>query len=188
MYKSTLDQWIFISYQTRKFASVPIKTNISYEKFEFLLPKGTKIIRNDKGELVISHKYFKIQFKCDFDGFSTALPSEFEELMLDCHLFDIKTFLAPVSLSVTVNPIYFLFSRNYACLKWIDTICDSFNEKFSFDKYLQTIDFYSARTVWYMRYGVKKQVKGDEGEEKQKVSLVMFSRWNKINDKKSNNY
>lgn len=143
-----------------------IKTNISYEKFELLLPKGTKIKRNDLGELVISHKYFKIQFKCDFDGFSTVLPSEFEELMLGCHLFDIKTFLAPVSLRVTVNPIYFLFSRNYNCLKWIDTICDSFKEKFSFDKYLQTIDFYSARTVWYMRYGVKKQVKGDEGEEK----------------------
>lgn len=148
-----------------------IKTRISYEKFELLLPKGTKIKRNDLGELVISHRYFKIQFKCDFDGFSTALPSEFEELILGCHMLDIKTYLAPVSLRVTINPIYFLFSKNYNYLKWIDSMCNSFVEKFSFDKYLQAIDFNTARTVWYMRYGVKRHIKGGDTEENTEKSI-----------------
>ena len=61
MYKSTLDQWIFISYQTRKFASVP--------KCNYLVTfDGGKYIVDSTIDSIVAeldpHRFFRINRGC----------------------------------------------------------------------------------------------------------------------------
>lgn len=119
---------------------------VIYDRFELKLPKGTSLHKNKNGVLVIKNNNYTIYFKHGFDGFATNLPVSFERYYLKKDFQDISVHLFKPEIKIKLNPIFFLFSRNWKKMNWIDVICEEFSDYFSFDRFIEKIGYEYALT------------------------------------------
>lgn len=126
-----------------------ISTGITYEKFKLLFPDKTILQRDDKNRLVIKNDTFEIIFSCNMDFFNANLPSGFPELIIKQKNENLNVFNVPLKLEINLSCKAMIFNFINMKYRWIDILCDSFKEHYSFDKYCQRIHFDVIKTFAY---------------------------------------
>jgi hypothetical protein len=122
-----------------------------YHNFELVLPRGAQIFRRNDHSFSLDTKRFSLGFEIIFNGFSSNLPSDFEELYLGQRFGEIQSYSAEIGVDVKFKLIN-LFSRTgWQYYKWIDLFLNNLENDFKFDLFLKRISWDMAYTVATIR-------------------------------------
>jgi hypothetical protein len=129
-----------------------------YERFDLVLPQGSKVTRTAHGAIEIDTPKFKLDLEAAFDGYGAVLPTRFERLYLRHDDFmDLSTYGAKVNISVSFKPFALLTQAGWDYHMWLDSFFESLEGEFSKARFLQRISWESARTVFELIEGSKKR-------------------------------
>jgi hypothetical protein len=117
-----------------------------FDHFELILPRGSSLRRTREG-LRISTPRYSLCFSTKFNGFDTNLPKGFEELYLEVPFHSLSPKEASLCVFVNFNWWAFLWPGGWDHYKWLDAFIERLDHGFSFDVYLQDIQWQAAHTV-----------------------------------------
>lgn len=133
---------------------------LMYEKFELSLPKGSKIIIEDKGKLIVKTPRFELEFTVAFGGSGFGSHSEIKK-----HYFGFKktskivSYDIIINISVRFNRI-FLFTRSgWLYYNWIDSLIDWLEKEISFDSFYEEINWKTISTLLHIEEMNKERSK-----------------------------
>lgn len=122
-----------------------------FRKFLLVLPKKSKVNRNDNNQIEIETTRFVLMMNVEFDRTNTVLPSGYREHYLGITGFEmhLANVVYDVKIHLSVKLKYqSLFTRSgWEEYKWLDSFIDSFTKSFSKDHYFNDINWKTAYTV-----------------------------------------
>ena len=121
------------------------KSGVIFSKFELILPPKSVMEKRDNS-LIIKNRNFNISMSSSFTGINAVTPHKFEKTYLGKDPFTINTYKVNIKLEVNLNPLFFLFWRDWKYLRWIDIIADEFTYFFSFDEFVEKIGYNQTLT------------------------------------------
>ena len=117
-----------------------------FERFDLVLPKGSKVSRPKRCELEIDNKRINFKIKIKNDGFSSTLPYGFEYNYLGVVDRDLDVKKIDIILTYTIKPLSLLYSSKWNYHDWIDSFAERLEEFASIDKFVKTINWDSNLT------------------------------------------
>ncbi|HII4482060.1 hypothetical protein WHY42_11755 [Clostridium perfringens] len=126
------------------------KNGFMFKEFDLVLPKGSKVIRNEKGQIQISTKRFKMNIDIIFDGTSYVPPSGFEEYYMNINnpiKSGFKSYNVKINITVKFNYLYLFTIRKWKYYSWIDSFINELDEKISSDSYFERIRWENTLTI-----------------------------------------
>jgi len=118
---------------------------IIYHQFDLQMPKKSRLYKDGK-KLVIKNRNYTIKFTHNFMGFNANTAFMFERFYLNRSIRDVSAYEFNPTLEIRLNPIFFLFWKDWKYMKWMDIICEQFTEYFSFEKFIDRIGYETAVT------------------------------------------
>lgn len=116
-----------------------------YHHFDLQMPRNSSLCKeNDK--LIIKNRNYTLKFTHNFEGFNANLPHKFHKLYLKQDFRDICTYEFNPELEIKLNPLFFLFWKDWKYLKWIDVISEKYSNFFSFKEFINKIGYEVALT------------------------------------------
>lgn len=119
----------------------------SYQKFDLVLPRKSKISRGDNNSLQIQTNRFKMDITINFDGRHTFIAPGFITHYLDEDIFNISTFNVDIMVNVKLNFKSLFTIKGWEYYKWLDTFMNELEESISQRSFLNTIDWESNLTL-----------------------------------------
>jgi len=123
------------------------KTGELYQRFDLVLPTGSKVKRVDRNTINIETNKFIMAIAVNFDSFLTNLPYGFEPyyLSLDSNL-DTGIYMITVELKVAFK-LGILSPAGREYYRWLDSFLDCLEEAISESTFFESIGWDSAVTV-----------------------------------------
>lgn len=121
-----------------------------YSRFDLKLPSESKLKRKSNGELRLETKVFILEAKIIFDGYSHLLPSGFGYAYLGKNSNQIHNMKLKIQISTQVKLLSLLFSYNQSNYIWMDSFVENLCDKFSFNKFLEEINWSTVSTYLHV--------------------------------------
>lgn len=124
-----------------------------YERFELVLPKGWRVARAARNQILITTKRFVLTIRTDCDGWGAVLPwsyvSEYLGLSeeLDDEGFRYSAFELDVSIRVEPRSAWRLRAKGWRYYQWIDEWIADLEPQISQHGYFDRIQYQGARTI-----------------------------------------
>lgn len=116
-----------------------------YHHLDLQMPKNSSLYK-DGNKLIIKNRNYTLKFTHNFNGFNANLPHKFHKLYLKQEFKDICTYEFRPELEIKLNPLFFLFWKDWKYLKWIDVISEKYSNFFSFKEFINKIGYEVALT------------------------------------------
>lgn len=124
------------------------KNGAIYKKFDLVLPKGSKLRRNDKGDIEIITKKFNLTIDAKFEGFNQNLPPGFEKYYLGTEDFlDLESYQVEINIKIKFKLMYMLSIKNWQYYSWIDSFLHQLNTDICTNTYFEKISWNSISTI-----------------------------------------
>jgi hypothetical protein len=117
-----------------------------FDHFELALPKGTRLSRTPVG-VKLKTRRFVLDINPIYDGFSTNLPSDFENLYMGCKFDTIDRYLVQLEVKMKFRWWSLMTPTGWDFYEWIDSFVDRIELTFSFEKFTQDIGWQSAHST-----------------------------------------
>lgn len=117
-----------------------------FDQFELILPKGSTVRRTD-GALEIKTSRYALQIKSQFEGYSTNLPSDFEELYLGVPFNTHSPHQVDLAVKVEFAWWSLLAAGGWDHFEWLDSFVEKLEQSFSFDRFVRDIGWETAHSV-----------------------------------------
>lgn len=144
-----------------------------FEELEIELPRKSKVCKKGNS-LVIKNRNFNIVFDATFDGFSGVTPPYFEDFYMKRSIQNTNCHMVSLRMGIQVKPLLLFSMRDRQYLGWLDQISDEFINYFSFDKFLQRIDFEGAVTNHILFLNGLNRDEDNNKQEDNSASLAHF--------------
>lgn len=118
----------------------------SFSRFDLVLPKKTKVIRKPNGVLQIKSPRLVLEFNIDYGVFGTTLPRGFAFNYLGCNSSKLDVKKIDLQLKVSIRPLALLFNKGWNYYNWIDSFANEFKSNYSFDTFVDKIEWESTLT------------------------------------------
>ena len=128
-----------------------------YQRMDMEFPKGTKIFKTYKNQLIIDTKYYKLIFTWDFRGFGKSVDNDFYKFFFnreknwdtdDEFYYNIKI--------ETIFKGKLIFNKNrYKEYQVLDELINRFTNRFDYDKFLENIDWKLTKNL--INYNSRKK-------------------------------
>lgn len=118
-----------------------------YQRFQLVVPKGTKIKRLAPGHVQFRTPRFDLEVSIRFDGFSTNLPRGFEEHYLRRPFGDLRTYAIAIDVNVAFRLRAFLSASNWQYFAWMDSLLSELFDSFDAETFFRRINWETAMTV-----------------------------------------
>lgn len=142
------------------------KGGFKFEHFELILPKGSKITRENKNQIRIETPRINLSFKIDFNGFNTNLPIHFEEYYLGIKNFkEVDFYQIDLYCGVEFKLKTFLTSSGWDYFTWVDTFIEALNKKMSKKAFLTEINWATTKTLIKVMKNMTKEKESIEDAE-----------------------
>jgi len=125
-----------------------------FEKFDLILPKGSIVKRPEKSKIAIETKKLKILIAVRYDGYSTNLPRNFEELYLHLPHEVEYTDEGPrvlynpyeihVDIQITVKSRAMLSNSGWEYYRWVDSFLERIEKEVSREAFFNRIQWESV--------------------------------------------
>jgi hypothetical protein len=124
------------------------KDGFRFEHFELTLPKGSKIKREKKNEIKIETPRINLTFKIDFKGFNSNLPVDFEKYYLGIDgRKEITYYQLDIYCNIDFKLKTFITNSGWDYFTWIDTFIEKLEEDISKERFLEKINWKTAKTM-----------------------------------------
>ena len=147
-----------------------------YNRFDLRLPKGSKVLRKSKNQLLIDTPVLSMLIEIVYDGFSTVLGSDFKRFYLnirdgwrDCH-----TYKFAIKAEVKFKPRIFSSKEKGNYYAWVDSFMDELEIYASKDQFFRRINWDSASCMLRSIYNTMRPNNTDEESAKPKVSYTII--------------
>ena len=137
------------------------KDGAVFDRFELILPKGSRVMRSELSGLCVETGRFRLSFYPEFFGTSTVLPSEFEELYLGREFDELDLYGVSLRVRVSFSWWAFMTSEGWDHFEWLDSFLDELSNAFSFAEFLERINWETALSVSI----VERHAKARKGAE-----------------------
>jgi len=117
-----------------------------YERFNLILPKGTKITRPQPGVIHLEHRHFTLEMECIFHGFTINLPRYFEKLYIGIDPKKIAPRKLHIAVSAQLRKSSLMLLTGWTHYQWIDSFMEYIENHVSFEAFLKRIDWISVST------------------------------------------
>jgi|JI9StandDraft_1071089.scaffolds.fasta_scaffold72406_1 hypothetical protein len=117
-----------------------------FNRFDLVLPKGSKVTRPQKGVLNIENERLVIQIEIQNDGFSANLPIGFGTYYLGKNSNQIDLRSVVINLRYQIKPIAIFARSKWNYHSWIDSFRLELIEFSSFSDYLKRINWEATLT------------------------------------------
>jgi hypothetical protein len=126
-----------------------------FDKFDLILPKGSKVKRPEKHKIEIETMKLKISMAVRYDGASTVLPRNFEEyylhLLNDVEYTDegARILYSPkeihVDIQITVKSRAMLSITGWEYYRWVDSFLEGIEKAISREAFFNRIQYERSR-------------------------------------------
>jgi hypothetical protein len=117
-----------------------------FDQFELILPKGSSLSRADDALLIKTSRYV-LRIQSIYEGFSTNLPSDFEESYLGKKFNTYSPHQVDLELSVKFAWRSLLTPRGWDHYEWLDSFIAKLERTFSFESFIHQIGWETAHSV-----------------------------------------
>jgi len=117
-----------------------------YERFDLVLPKGSKVSRPKRCSLEIDNNRINFKIELKNEGFRSTLPHGFEYNYLGVVDRDLVVRKIDIVLTYRIKPLSLLYSSRWNYHDWIDSFADRLEEFASVDRFVKRINWDSALT------------------------------------------
>jgi len=122
--------------------------NARFEFFELVLPREARVTRVSERRIEIDTPKFCLHLEVNFPGYNKALPAGFEKLYLgEDDQLSLSVYSLEVRISVDFNALGLLTRAGWEYHMWLDSFIASFERRFAYDSFFETIDWDRAMTV-----------------------------------------
>ncbi len=136
-----------------------------FDKFELVLPTGSKVSRSEEGTLRIETAAFSLEFSPGMEGFSTVLPPSFEELYMGERDLVHAAYFVRSQMTISVKRRA-LFSRTaWQYYRWLDSFVNQYHARADVNEFLKAIAWESAVTVNRISLRAARSSKGKSAEQ-----------------------
>ncbi len=118
-----------------------------FDKFDLILPKGAKIVREKHGIFRIETKRFSIRITSDVSFVGADVPWEFLSKYVKRKFAEVKSFRCTLQLEVSFKAWRLLSARGWQYYRWIDSFQDTLRQSFDFERFLKDISWEAALTT-----------------------------------------
>lgn len=136
-----------------------------YERFDLVLPKGSKVSRPKRCSLEIDNKRINFKIEMKNEGFGSTLPHGFEYNYLGVIDRDLVVKKLDIALTYTIKPLSLLYSSKWNYHDWIDSFAERLEEFASVDKFVERINWDSTLTSIITNNQRKKIIREMEKEK-----------------------
>lgn len=119
-----------------------------YQKFDLILPNGSKVTRKNKNFIEIETDMFTLSLGTLFRGFNSVLPLSFEKRYIG--LSDprrMTTYEINVEISIHFKPLAIVSSRKWMYYAWADKFIERIDRYLSKDYYFNKINWSTVQTL-----------------------------------------
>lgn len=130
-----------------------------FDRFELILPKGSKVFRSADGILRIETTIFSLEFTPGIDGFNTVTPRNFEELYMEAASVGMHSppWLVKSKIRVTIKKWALCSRSGWEYYGWLDSFINEYYRKACGDEFLRTIGWEFAVTTNQIASALKLQ-------------------------------
>jgi len=118
-----------------------------YSRFDLTLPKSSKIKRIDSKTITVETNRFIFTITIDFKGFSTVIPYEYLHHVLGLDTSALKEYQIDIDFTVSFRFASLFLPGGWDYYRWVESFVESFDQRFSQDRYFKNIAWESALTV-----------------------------------------
>jgi hypothetical protein len=123
------------------------KEGAYYDRFEMILPKGSKIKRENNRSITLSTKRFRLNFKPIFMGMNSNLPRNFEELYLGKEFGAVSVFTVSLELKIEFSVKALFTAKGWEYYWWLDSFLNEIENSFSCEKFYSKISWYQNEAM-----------------------------------------
>lgn len=127
------------------------KSGAIFHRFELVLPKSTKIYRQNNNTICIKNRRFEIIMNPMFHGFQTNSRTMFPRMYLNRDLRKIDLSKIDLELKIKFSYLTLLTGRGWEYMRWIESFVEKMENAFSFDKFIENIGWETALTSEIIR-------------------------------------
>lgn len=117
-----------------------------FSRFDLTLPKGSIVKRLSNGILTVENNRIFLQIEISYGKYGTTLPKGFEQNYLGLKHNDLDVNKIEISLRYKVKPIAFFYGSKWNYHNWVDSFAERLIEFFSFDTFVENINWESNLT------------------------------------------
>lgn len=121
-----------------------------YQKFDLMLPKGTKVSRSKNGSLILDTNRVILSIRCLYEGFSESTPIYFEEAYLGVPPRTIDTLKMEILIETKIRLRALFTISGWQTFKWIDTFPDRLIRYADFQYFKEKIGWNIAFTTFHI--------------------------------------
>lgn len=118
-----------------------------YSRFDLTLPKPSKIKRIDSKTITIETNRFIFKIAVDFERFGTVIPHEYLQHVLGHDARALHAYQINVVFTVSFRFASLFLPGGWDYYRWVESFVESFDQKFSKERYFKDIAWESALTV-----------------------------------------
>jgi hypothetical protein len=136
-----------------------------YQRFEMMLPKGSKVSRLASNQIRIAMPRFTLDLEVRCDGMNINLPRSYLRHLCDLDPADTRIFRVCVGLYDCAAALRLLRPSRWSYYKWIDAWLAKIEREVSAERYLEDIGYEMAETAFRMIRGDRFTRWDSRGEE-----------------------
>lgn len=133
-----------------------------YQKFDLVLPIGTKVSRTENGSLLLDTKPITLAFRCSYESVSEVLPLYFEEGYLGVKSRSVDALKLNIEIETTIRIRALLSITNWRVFKWVDTFPDRLIQYADFSHFKENIGWNTAFTAFHISHAFRKAKKSSD--------------------------
>lgn len=136
-----------------------------FERFDLILPTGSKVSRPKRCEIEIDNKRINFKIEIINEGFNSSLPKGFEANYLGVTDRDLRIRKIDIVLTYNIKNLYLLSSSKWNYHDWIDSFAERLEEFASIDKFVKTINWDTNLTsiiTDYQRRSIYKKIEEEK--------------------------
>ncbi|CZG20671.1 hypothetical protein SDA22_00175 [Legionella pneumophila serogroup 1] len=123
-----------------------------YKKLDIILPKNSKLYKNNDGIINLETPKFTMEMEVKFYGNNTLLPFHFAPYYLNVHNESkYEVFHIEISIQVCLNLRAYVSNRHTNDFEWLDSFIKNLNVNFDKDKYFNSINWSTIATLLEMK-------------------------------------
>lgn len=123
------------------------KDGAIFDRFELILPKGTKVGRKSDASIHIEHFLFKMEVRVRFDGFGGAVVRDFEQNYMGAKFLEHHMYDAAIEIVAKFSVFSMLTRSGIQYFRWIESFLAKIENEVSFERFLTKIGWETASTV-----------------------------------------
>lgn len=148
-----------------------------YNRFDLILPKGSKVLRKSKNKLLIDTPLLSMTIEIIHDSYSTTLKSSFKRFYVGIrdNPMDYKTFAFAIKVGVKFKWRIFFSKEKENYYAWVDSFMDAVESYASKEQFFNKINWNTVECLLRSISSPRRPNKTDEQSEKPKVSFTIIA-------------